>query len=76
MFTEVELPFLKIGITLAIFKLSGYTPVLIVRLNSCSRAGANRGAESLTNMVEKPSYPVEFVFFSFFIVSRISDCDV
>ena len=50
--------------------------MLIVRLNSCSRAGANRGAESLTNLVEKPSYPVELEYFTFFIVSRISDCDV
>ncbi len=50
--------------------------MLIERLQSFSRDGAIRGATSLMNLVEKSSYPVEFVFFSDFIVSNISAWDV
>ena len=48
----------------------------IARLKSFSRAGANRGAASLTNLVEISSYPVEFVFFRDLMVSNISICVV
>ena len=50
--------------------------MLIERLKSFSRDGAIRGAASLMNLVEKSSDPVEFVFFSDFIVSNISAWDV
>ena len=39
-------------------------------------AGANRGAVSLTNFVEKSSYPVEFVFFRSLIVPNISASEI
>ena len=55
MFTEVLLPLLKMGITLAIFRLFGYTPVLIDRLNIFTKAGANNEVESLMNLVLYPS---------------------
>ena len=74
--TEVEAPFLNIGMTLAIFRLSGQIPVLIERLKIFSSAGAIMGTESLTNLVEKSSYPVEFVFLSDLIVTSISVWDV
>ena len=46
------------------------------RLKSFSSTGANRGAESFINLVDKSSCPVEFVFFRDLMVSKISACVV
>ena len=43
------------GMTLAIFRLLGYTPALIDRLNILVSAGASMKEESLINLVEKLS---------------------
>ena len=61
------------GITLATFRRSGYTPVCIEILKSFTSAGAKIEEDSLMNFVEKLSNPVEFVFFSDFIIFKISD---
>ena len=52
MLTDECLPFLNIGITLAIFSLSGYIPVEIERLKILTSAGARMGRDSLMNLVE------------------------
>ena len=64
---------MNMGITLATFRRSGYIPVCIERLKSFTSAGARIEDESLMNLVEKLSKPVEFVFFSDFIILMISD---
>ena len=64
------------GITLAIFKRSGYIPVWMQRLNNLTIAGFSIEIESLMNFVEKLSNPVEWVFFKDFIILSISGSDV
>ena len=64
------------GITLAIFRRSGYTPVWMQRLNNLTSAGASIEIESLMNLVEKLSNPVEWVFFRDFMILSISGSDV
>ena len=73
---DVGSPFLKIGMTLAIFRLLGYIPELIARFKIFASAGANMEEESLTNLIEKLSKPVELVFLRDFMVLVISDSDV
>ena len=51
--TEAGSPFLKMGITLAIFKLVGKTPVEMNKLKILTKAGMSIGAESLINLIEK-----------------------
>ena len=65
-------PFLKIGITLAIFNLSGYIPEERERLKIFTSAGARMGRDSLINLVEISSCPVELLFFRFLTVLIIS----
>ena len=54
-------PLLNIGITLAIFRLSGYSPLLITRLNKYSRAGIKMDFDNFMNRVEISSEPVELL---------------
>ena len=70
--TDECIPFLNIGITLAIFRLSGYIPEEIERLKIFTSAGARMGSDSLMNLVEISSCPVELLFFRFLTVSIIS----
>ena len=51
-------------------------PVSIARLKICASAGASMEEESLINLVEKLSYPVELVFLRVFIIFMISDSEV
>ena len=50
LFKDLESPFLKIGMTLAIFKLLGYKPVDIDKLKTFTKAGINIGVDNLTNL--------------------------
>ena len=51
-------------------------PVLIARLKFFESAGASMEEESLINLVEKLSYPVEFVFLRVLIILVISDSEM
>ena len=50
--TDEGAPFLKIGMTLAIFSLSGYIPEVRERLKIFTNAGARMGRDSLMNLRE------------------------
>ena len=56
------------GITFAIFRLFGYTPVAMARLKIFTRAGTRMGEDNLINLVEYSSGPAELLFLRFFIV--------
>ena len=59
---------MNIGITFAIFRLFGYTPVDMARLKILTKAGTRIGEDNLINFVEYSSGPVELLFLRFFIV--------
>ena len=63
---------MNIGITFAIFSLSGYIPDERERLKIVTSAGARMGRDSLMNLVEISSCPVELLSFRFLTVSIIS----
>ena len=63
---------MKMGITFAILRSLGYLPAFIERLKMLTSVGASIEAESLMNLVEKLSYPVELVFLRDFIIFIIS----
>ena len=57
---------------MAIFSLSGYIPVVRERLKIFTNDGARMGRDSLINLRENSSWPVELVFFKFRTVLIIS----
>ena len=63
---------MNIGITLAIFRLLGYTPADMARLKIFTNAGARKGGDSLINFVEYSSGPAELLFLRFFMAFFIT----
>ena len=57
---------------MAIFSLSGYIPVVSERLKIFTNEGARMGRDSLINLRENSSWPVELLFFKFRTVLIIS----
>ena len=53
-------PFLKMGMTLAIFRVSGYSPLHIDKLNNFDKVSATSGADMLVNMPGRSSLSVAF----------------
>jgi hypothetical protein len=61
-------PFLKTGLTIAYFNLSGKQPVLKIVLQIYVNGEIINGAEDFTIRLEISSYPHEFLVFSDLII--------
>ena len=58
-------PFLKIGLTSAVFRQDGINPVLKDRFNKWVKGSKMDGAINFSQLVDIPSGPQLFLFFNF-----------